>query len=136
MFDLNVISTWTVDEAIAEVHVRLPPGWSLRLEEEPHGFFHSLIVDAEGKLQWESPAAPERTPGAGLRVVVLDAYGWLYARQHQPKHPKWALRPDLTPAAVNARFGLTAAKPGQQVPDPGDLDPNEIEQQRKNHTPR
>jgi hypothetical protein len=81
-------------------------------------------------LQWRSHLVVD------FKLAVLDAYGWLYARRNQPKHPKWALKPDLTPQAVNARLGLIPPKRRPDVPDPGDIDPEEIQRILKQQTTR
>lgn len=60
--------------------------------------------------------------GFDYRLVLLDAYGWLWMRAHPPKRGlRWGDRPELTREMVTQRAQRQAS-----AKDPEDLDPDEI----------
>ena len=111
MATLAEMTAWSIEETRAEVDRLLPPGWAYR--QSHVGFFRGVICDADGVAQWDESHADER-------LLLLDAYGWLWTRSlSAPIQGLWATR----------RTELTSRTVGQhaaRVPDPEDLDPAEL----------
>ncbi len=116
MIAIEEVALLSTEEAVAEVFVRLPAGW--RFEREHYeGFYVGTLQNSDREVQWTSDPSPD------LKIVALDACGWLHARDHKPQNPNWVRRRDTVGTLpVQGRMSL----PGLNLPDPGDLDPEEI----------
>jgi hypothetical protein len=114
MFSLQEMTAWTPGEIEAAVHTALPPGWRFSFELV-ESFYWASYTDADEKVVWarENP---------DLRIVLLDAYGWLWARKNEASRPFWRPRHFETPPPKPGPM----SHPGIPVPDPADLDPDEI----------
>ena len=109
--------TWDLPEVLLHIHKSLPEGWQYTRGGGP-GCHTASIQDESGIEVW---GASEPLPDE--RLISLEALGWLYSRQHEIRDPKWVRRREVTPSLVAGRLGL----PGVSVPDPEDLDPDEIQ---------
>ncbi len=120
---LDGMTTWTFDEAVAQVYMSLPEGWGFK-RTSSEGYHTASIVDDQAVEVWTC-----EEPLPDPRMIALEAYGWLYAQKHQVQHPKWVRHHEIDRHQILGKVGL----PGISVPDPGDLDPAEIDEMYKNH---
>jgi hypothetical protein len=111
LFSLEETTTWTSDDALARLKQTLPASWELKHSVE-QGWYRATIQNEEGEQQW---AGEHPDP----KILFLDALGWLRLRNHQTKNPAWRRRRER---------GVVLVRPGTQdvVPDPPDLDPDEV----------
>jgi len=118
MFCLEEATAWIVDEVLDKLRTSLPSTWdfSYRVEEE---WYQAVLMDGEGVLQW-SGSSPDP------KLLFLDALGWILMRKHVVKNPVWKPREQEVPLYNSS----TDAK--DVIPDPLDLDPDEIETIRRN----
>ncbi len=114
MPSIEEISSWTIQEIIQEV-VRLLPARQALVEARNEGWHVATIqetaADAETKILWTDR-------NADRKLVLLNAFGWLWLRNQKPHHPAWKPRDGGRPM----RRPVHSAK----VADPADLDPAEI----------
>ncbi len=121
MLSIEEVTTWTTEEAYAEVLTHLPKGCTFNIEREQEaGYWMANILDETGAWLWSSD------PASDPRIAILNAYGWLHARSDPGRHPAWVRRGEIDSKVVTGRYGL----PGVHVPDPEDLDPEEVERMR------
>lgn len=113
MPSVEEMSAWTEEETRAAIHVLLPEGWHFNLLRR-EGMLVAQFLGPDGGEIW-ARAEPDR------KILLLNAYGWLWSRGKSPEHPMWRSRTKLTRVPVH-RVGL----PGVEVPDPEDLDPEEV----------
>jgi hypothetical protein len=109
-FSVEEMTTWTADEAEAQLRKLLPEGWSLVLRQE-EGWFSAYVLDGLGELQWSDW-------NADRRLLCLNGVGVMWLRGQKPHHPAWRPRRD------NAR---PPTPPKADVADPPDLDPKEVQ---------
>jgi hypothetical protein len=114
---LEEMTAWGTDETLAEVYVILPTGWKFNLNVSGD-YPVAEIVDEQGEVKWEDGSSD-------LKMLLFHAYGWL--RNLLPRsapHPEWGTRrrDDYRIPCVG-KVGLANAP---SVPDPADLDPDEI----------
>lgn len=109
---------WDVDRTLDEIQALLPPGWAFRFEPHLRGFWVAEFYDKSKALLWE-----DANPAANL--LLFDAYGWIKERVQPRKTPgpgsNWVRRRELTVQQVSAE-----ALQRSRLPDPPDLDPNEV----------
>jgi hypothetical protein len=118
MATVEEMTAWTAEEARAAVVAALPPGWQHRYDHED-GEWTAELIDPEGQVQYTS-TYPEP------RLVLLNAYGYLLARQPAgPRHPLWSrgAREDRRGPRKAGDLGLPGLGP---TPDPADLDPADV----------
>lgn len=115
MSTIEEMSLWTVDDVMVQVRLLLPSGWEVTQGREG-SFFVSTLSDSSGTVQWDRY-------NTDLRLLLLDAYGWLLLRNSRPANPSWSREKEITPKTVQGEVGLE----GVPVPDPEDLDPKEIQ---------
>lgn len=113
------IQAWTAEDVYVQLHMLLPEGWHF-YHSSNEGFTSASITDDTGEVAWEcAEPLPDR------RIIFLEAYGWLYYRQHKASNPIWIRRHEVDRKAILGQAGL----PGVEIPpDPGDLDPTQIEE--------
>ena len=114
------ISAWSLEEIRVEIRALLPNGWSL-VDDEGEGYW-LIRIDRPGE---EAPVVEYEESNADERMALLNVFGWLWMRS-LPKPDKmspWNRRRELTREGVTTTVSLG----GSQVPDPGDLDPIEID---------
>ena len=113
MHSLAEITTWTYEDAEVALQVILPAEWSFNYER-PELVFEGVIRDDNGDLQW-------RGLSSDLRLLLLDAYVWC-ALRGQPVNTTgvWAVRKQELTTQMVQKLAL-------EIPDPGDLVPEEIE---------
>lgn len=115
----ELASAWTIEELRAELQVVLPSGWSYELSRNPEGFWTVRVENAEKGAEYEESHADPR-------FCLLNAYGHLWMR-NAPKPSElspWVRRsPELTQRFVTH----AASNRTQDVPDPEDVNPAEVE---------
>lgn len=104
------MTTWSADDALAQVRVSLPEGWKL-VESSTPGQLSAIVLDADGVQQWTAS-------GVDPKLVYLACLGWLHLRHRSLSHPAWRPRQTEVPLARPNRDTL--------FPDVPDLDPEEI----------
>lgn len=118
MFELGDVSTWSVEEARAQVLDLLPEKWHLSVGcDEGKGFWSAQITSLDGRgkenLVWEGTAL-------GELGVLLDAFGYLWLSS-QPKvdlDSPWVRK---KPRIPSPNFSVS-----DKAPDPEDLDPDAV----------
>lgn len=109
------MTSWSAEEALAQVYMSLPKGWKFK-QQTVDRLTMAFIHDADGVEQWQS-----EEPLPDVRVIYLEAYGWLNTRGSEIRHPAWSRQREIDRRAVNERFGIRA-----DTPDPQELDPDVI----------
>ena len=94
MPSIEEIESWSIDTILAEIKRLLPPGTSF-VEGSRNGWIVVTVqkMDAENpdeKIMW-SDNGPDR------RLLLLNAFGWLWVRTQKPRHPAWKPRPGGMP---------------------------------------
>lgn len=116
---IEEVQTWSEQDLYVQIHLLLPEGWHFH-HASAEGFTSASITDATDLAVWEcEEPLPDR------RMIMLEAYGWLYYRQHKTSNPVWTRRREIDRHTVLGRRGLPGV---ENVPDPGDLDPTQIEE--------
>jgi hypothetical protein len=116
MATIEEMTAWTLEEIQAEIRAALPEKWRFEFLTED-GQWRTRFLGVEGEcLWWRTYLEP--------RVLLLDAYGWLWRQQHRqlPTNPAWIPR-DRRKLVPVGKVGLQ----GVTVPDPEDLNPDEID---------
>jgi hypothetical protein len=119
MASLQEMSAWSAEEAYREVMASMPDGWSFSITRQ-EGPWVGLFLDTDGGQVWRSE------PSADPRIVLIESYVWIHIGRSEPSDPRWARRPDR-PAAPPMGFK-------SNVPDPDDLNPEEIAGLYKSHS--
>jgi len=119
---LEEMTAWSIDEIVAAIYTLVPREWYFDRWDDDHGLHARVVANETGEVMWDDTHADER-------LLLFNAYGWLWAR-NQPKlapDDPWNRRRELTSAAVS--------RMAMRIPDPEDLQPDEIrsvyEQHRK-----
>jgi hypothetical protein len=112
LFALEEAGSWTADDVFERLGLVLPSGW--RCEKTAEGEWHRIaLLDAEGVQQWSGEHVD-------LRLLGLDALGWLRLRGHQVRNPAWRPRVEEVPLQRPPMPLISVAS------DPADLDPDEV----------
>lgn len=114
MPSLEEMTIWSTEDLNRQIQLSLPSGWTMRSASEG-GIYSATVLDQTGEAQWHG----QRTD---YRLLQLDVYGWLITRGAKSQNPAWARRDNLTPKRVGRDIGLG----GPSIPDPEDLDPEEV----------
>ena len=114
MPSIEEIGAWSLDEIRGEIVKIIPAGWSFQEGREDRWFHVSFIKTGEPE---EPPFWSDKHTDP--RLLLLNAFGWLWTRHQKPTHPKWRPRDPTTRPAIRP--------PIPQVSDPPDLDPKEIQ---------
>ena len=111
MFTLTEAAAWSVDETLLKVMEDMPVGW--RFHDRTVGnTFYAWVTDDSGAQVWSGEQQDRK-------LLLLDCLGWLRIRGHQTSNPMWRARASEVPLHRPS----IAPSP---VPDPPDLDPDEI----------
>jgi hypothetical protein len=116
-FDLETITTWTLDETRAAITLLLPEGWTHTVFEQDDGVWGVEIYDVESTEIW-ADSHPD------LKLVLLNAYGFLWRRSYVPSNPMWQRRRDDLREV--ARRGMMHVPGAEDLPDPEDFDPDSV----------
>lgn len=116
--NIEEITTWTADEALANIRLSLPKDWVFQPSSDA-GFVSAVILDGEGTEQW---ICEEPLPDPLL--IYLEAYGWLHTRTSTVRHPIWNRRGEIAREAIKGQRGFPTV-----INDPEDVDPSEIEKE-------
>lgn len=112
----NDAHTWDDERTKAEIAALLPDDWEFLFGWDNEGYWKAAFVDGGGTIVWD-----DAVPAAN--ILLRNAYAWLALRSSPRRQgPAWVRRRELTLAQVNAD-ALRKAR----VPDPPDVDPQEVE---------
>jgi hypothetical protein len=120
MPQIEEISSWSIQEILDEIQRLLPEGTRF-VEAAKQGWYlasvQQVVPDVpnlpEPKVLW-SDGGPDR------RLLLLNAFGWIWLHDQKPKHPAWRPRSGGRPARRHP------TGPFPKIADPPDLDPEEI----------
>lgn len=115
---IEEMTTWSTDEVLAHVLLSLPDGWKFDYTTVDR-LTAGHIYDDDGVEQWAS-----EEPLPDVRMVFLDAYGWLQTRNATVRHPVWSRRGEIDRSMIAGRFGIQVDEP-----DPEHLDPTVIDEE-------
>ncbi len=105
------IVAWSEGEILLNMKALLPQGWEFLMGNEGL-LLNSTIVEGETTVRWKGS-------GYDRRILLLDAYGWLYHRvRSKPSHPVWHRERE--------DFRVPVKAPSGQGYLPEDLDPKAI----------
>jgi hypothetical protein len=117
MPSFSEVYCWTNTEILTEIIALRPEGWDARLETPPQGINRIQIFNNEGGLEWEDAQLDRR-------LLLLNAFGWLFARSNPEAASFLWKRGDAPTGPVRAG---DRPLPGVTFADPEDLDPAAIE---------
>lgn len=111
MLSLEDMAAWTLDEIRAHIRRFLPEGHTFHFGQDDG--WKARLESPDGEILWERTGLDER-------VLLLDAFGWLWVRrQGAPSvDSPWGRRKGPEQKLVE--------QPPVQIPDPEDLDPAEV----------
>jgi len=116
---IEEMTAWSSDDIVAAISVSLPPGvqFDYGYDRDAGTWFIRFwqVKDSKKEVLYEDW-------GWEQRITYLNGYGWVWARQRPPPPSISPWKPrqrEVTPQAVQRRAHA-------RVPDPEDLDPNEI----------
>jgi len=113
---LDEMVTWTVEEIETNIGSTLPQGWTVEYNTTSQAF--TCHVKDETGAVVKMGAQPDK------RVLLLDIYGWLYARSNMSRVPTmWNRRQDPRLRPVVGKRTVPGAV---ETPDPDDLDPKAV----------
>lgn len=116
MLALEELFMLSTEELESTVLRSVPEGFSLMLDLKD-GWFSASLLDAKGNVWWERSSPDPRIP-------LYDAVGYfLHLRGSQPRHPAWQRRGEVI---VPSSVGNKAHQAHTPIPDPEDLDPQEL----------
>lgn len=125
MLSLEEMTAWTNDDIVAQITVMTPKGVTFRHGFDDEDRFWYVRFERFDEAQQERVVV-WRDFGPDERLTLFNAFGWIWVRQ-QPMPPKdspWSpYRRDLRRQPVVGR----ATTRGHSVPDPEDLDPEEVQ---------
>ena len=104
--------------AEAEMAIRAALPTSLKLViQQGEGRLEATVLSAEGDELWFG-ASTDR------RVLLFNAYGHiLRAAGARPRHPAWQRKGEVQ---IPTQYGMKSHQGSVSIPDPEDLDPEEI----------
>ena len=110
MINIEEASTWTTEEVLEKLQEAIPPSWKFE-HALVENWCHAAIMDGEGEILWSGE-------NVDPRVLFLEALGWYLVKDHKPTNPAWRPRDREVP--------LHRPTTLETIPDPGDLDPDEV----------
>lgn len=118
MLTIEEMSAWTADDVQDQIRGMTPVGLVFSTGLENGVWFARFSDSATNDTLWEDF-------GIDRRILLFNAYGWVWMRQVWTRHKSpstndtpWVRRREIT-AAV-------ATRQGNHIPDPEDLDPDEV----------
>lgn len=109
------MTAWSLEELSSEIIRRTPKGLAF-VRDRSDGWFTASFIDADANVVWQGYHAD-------LRFLLFDVLGWLILRGTKPRNPVWT--PRTHEVDISQRLHR-AASPTPVVPDPLDLDPEEL----------
>lgn len=116
MPSIEQIDAWSVEEILGEIRRLLTPGLSF-VEATKEGWATGSFQQPS-KEEGSEPVILWSNTNADRRIMLLNAFGWLWLRNQKPKHPAWKPRPGGQPARRHPS--------PLKFQDPPDLDPEHI----------
>lgn len=107
--------TWTEEQLLQEIAIRLPKGWGIEFGQAEDRLWHLILLDEAREPAWKGD---EVSPN----LVLFDALGWLDLRGFPvPTDSPWKPRPPQVEERPHEALNRLRTE------DPPDLDPSEIE---------
>lgn len=104
-------------EAEAAILATIPPAYRLDIELREREI-HATLVDEADNAIWEGSSSDRR-------VLLFDLYGYILRTLGGLQvHPRWVRTGEIN---IPTRFGVRAYQGSVRVPDPEDLEPDEIQ---------
>ncbi len=113
---LEETTLWTAEDVATQIKLILPVGWSVTYEGSSGKPYDGLIKDENSLPVWSGSSTDRR-------LLLFDVYGWLLVRRRKGSNPFWVRSGTPTPKPVVGVVSLD----GVSVPDPEDLDLDEIQ---------
>lgn len=114
---IEEVSAWSDVELAAEIQTLLPPGWFLRIDPNPEGYWD---VSVDRAVDTPEPVTEFFESHIDKRIALLNIYGALGAYAARTRSEQWlGSRRELTKQPVSIKSST--------IPDPADLDPAEVE---------
>ena len=115
--DIQDLALATIEEIQTAITLSLKPGWKLVVEPLPTGEWSAVLFDDGGVERWSDVHVDQR-------ILLFNLYGWLRRESGvKPSHPMWSRRGEVQ---IPSQFGRKAYQGSVNIPDPEDLDPDEI----------
>ncbi len=118
MHTVDDLNAWTNTEVVLQIEALKPVGTAFIHGQDPETLFWTARFETtDGNVLW-SDASPDE------RLSLFNAFGWVWVQsQPQPSlTSRWRRGPELTREVVTKRVALN----GHTVPDPEDLNPEEV----------
>lgn len=119
---LEEMSVWSAEDVESQIHIHCPKDVAFDFSVKD-GFYRVQFKRQEEEGQEQKDEDPEVLwAGSGFdkKIVLLDAYGWLWAQALSPRRATvWTRRGEVTPAK--------ATRKANNIPDPDDLDPDKLD---------
>lgn len=107
----------SLEEIQTAIRLSLKSGWQLVIEPLPIGVWSAILYDETDVNRWEDEQVDQR-------ILLFNLYGWLRREAGvQPSHPVWCRRGEVQ---IPSHFGRKAHQGTVIIPDPGDIDPDEV----------
>ena len=132
MATLEEMTAWSLDEIEAEIVAALPPGLHFELKPDESGFWSVSFwrvsdTTKDKQVVWDDV-------GPDQRIMLFNAYGWLWLRQQPkpPEHSPWQPdRLEITSRVAKSMSRRILIEGGvgrgpSRGSDPEDLDPLEV----------
>jgi hypothetical protein len=104
------------EEAELAIQAQVPMGFTLALDSTP-GYWEARFTAKDGRVLWSAAHLDKR-------ILLFDFYGWMLRHAGaKPQHPAWVRRGEVQIASAH---GAKAHQAHVKVPDPEDLEPDEI----------
>lgn len=115
MLTIEEMSAWTADDVLDQIQGRVPEGLTFFTGLENGVWFVRFTRhDNLNEVVWEDF-------GIDRRILLFNAYGWIWMLQKQPSlHSPWVRRREITAASATRRANFG------DIPDPEDLNPDEV----------
>lgn len=108
------ITAWSSHDLLREIRALLPSECVFRYQRDPDGAFYADIYDQKAEVKrWFDIQITER-------LLLLNAYGWLFTQQPVDRNPAWIRGQVRVPVVVQA-LPTSTDRSGIE-----DLDPDEI----------
>lgn len=114
---IEEMSAWSDVELVAEIQTLLPPGWFVRIDANPEGYWE---VSVDRATDTPEPITEFFESHIDKRIALLNIYGAIGAYKARSRSEQWiGGRRELTKQPVRIKSSA--------IPDPADLDPEEVE---------
>ena len=113
---LEEMALWDAEAVHGAILADIPADWQFATNQT-NGWHDAKILDGDGNVCWQETMADQL-------LLLLSAYSWLHLRNHKTQHPAW--KPRTREVRPLETLAGRASHPNIVVPDPEDLDPDEV----------